>query len=33
MKFDDEFKKRSREALSLFDEDILKEATAAQASF
>ena len=28
MKFDDEFKKRSREALALFDEDILKEATA-----
>lgn len=27
MKFDDNFKSRSREVLTLFDEDILKEAT------
>jgi hypothetical protein len=27
MKFDDEFKKRTKEVLALFDEDILKEAT------
>jgi hypothetical protein len=33
MKFDDNFKSRSREVLALFDEDILKEATTGQASF
>jgi hypothetical protein len=33
MKFDDNFKNRSREVLALFDEDILKEATTGQASF
>ena len=33
MKFDDNFKNRSREVLALFDEVILKEATTEEASF